>query len=164
LGSQAGNQAGLADTGVGRSGDQTERGAQQGEGDGSDPGPSTPRRSMNTMPRPANPAADRAKTTGRKQSIAAAQIHPSRAGTRSRTSIPSPSPTLCAPDGPAVPDDAVPDDAVPDDAVPDDRATISDCDLGPDLGQKLDSDTTDLAQLLDRGEPAVCGAPVQDPL
>ena len=106
------------------------------------------------MPRPANPAADRAKTTGRKQSIAAAQIHPSRAGTRSRTSIPSPSPTLCAPDGPAVPDDAVPDD----------RATISDCDLGPDLGQKLDSDTTDLAQLLDRGEPAVCGAPVQDPL
>jgi hypothetical protein len=64
----------------------------------------------------------------------------------------------------AVPDDTVPDDAVPDDAVPDDRATISDCDLGPDLGQKLDSDTTDLAQLLDRGEPAVCGAPVQDPL
>ena len=73
---------------------------------------------MNTTPRPVNPAATKARTTGRKESIEATQIHPSRAGTRSRTSTPSPSPTLCAAD------DAVPDDAVPDDAVPDDRATI----------------------------------------
>ena len=36
--------------------------------------------------------------------------------------------------------------------------------FGPDLGEQLVADPADLAELVDRGEPAVLGPPVQDPL
>jgi hypothetical protein len=78
-----------------------------------------------------------------------------------------------------VPDEGVPDEDVLDEDVLDkdvlDKdvldelasgggAAISDGDLGPDLRQELVPDTTDLTELVDGGEPAMSGAPVQNPL
>src|SRR5450631_1320386 len=116
------------------------------------------RRCRNTRPRPANPAADRARTTGRRDSMAATAIHPSRAGTSSRTSIPGRSPASWPGARP------VPDEGVPDERASGGGAAISDGDLGPDLRQELVPDTTDLTKLVDGGEPAMSGTPVQNPL
>ena len=59
------------------------------------------RRCMRATPRPANPAADTARTTGRRDSMVATQIHPMRAGTRRRASIPGRSATSRPADVPA---------------------------------------------------------------